>query len=62
MRKMSVVVSLVGVMGCLSPAGAADTESGERTEDSRMDEILVIPQGRVADEVTNAPAVVAFFV
>lgn len=58
MRKMGVVVSLVGVMGCCFPAGTADAESGEQADDSRLDEILVTPQGRVADEVTNAPAVV----
>lgn len=60
MRNVRVVVavSLLGTAVYLSPAGAADTDSGERTEDSGMDEILVTPRGGIADGATNAPAVV----
>jgi iron complex outermembrane receptor protein len=52
------VVFLLGMAVSLSPAGAAETETKEKSDDSKMEEILVTPRGKIADEVTTAPAVV----
>jgi len=52
------VVSLLGMAVSLSPAGAAETEAKKKSDDVKMDEILVTPKGKIADEVTTAPAVV----
>lgn len=53
-----LAVSLLGTAVSFSSAVAAETVSGGKTDDSKMDEILVTPKGRIADEVTTAPAVV----
>lgn len=52
------VVSLLGVAISLSPAGAAETEEKEKSDDAKMNEILVTPKGKISDEVTKIPAVV----
>lgn len=60
MRNLAKVFtfSLLGSVVLFSGALAAETASGEKAEDAKMDEIVVTPQGEITDEVTNAPAVV----
>lgn len=60
MRNLAKVftLSLLGSVVLFSGSGAAETASGDKTEDAKMDEIVVTPQGKIADEVTKAPAVV----
>jgi len=53
-RKLSVLVAA----SLLSTVISGVPVRSEETDDSKMDEILVVPKGKIADEVTTAPAVI----